>query len=140
MKLFDQSDQWRFSRIAEKRKTTILEGEDARIAAIMEEHPEFDPFWSLGEASASPQEIQGQIVNPFVHITLHLQIQNQIEREFPQEVKQAFLRLVEQGESDHEAIHQIISVYANLYFKALRRGQSFDESEYSIQLKYLTAS
>jgi hypothetical protein len=138
MKLFDPSDQWRFSRIAETRKVNILEGEDAKIAAIMEDHPEFDPFWSLGEASATPQEIQGQIVNPFVHVTLHLQIQNQIEREFPQEVKKTFLRLVEQGESDHEAIHQIISIYASLYFKALRRGQSFDESEYALQLRYLT--
>lgn len=138
MKLFDQSDQWRFSRIAEKRKNGPLEGEDARIAEIMEEHPELDQFWSLGELSASPQEVNGQIVNPFVHVTLHLVVQNQIEREYPQEVKKTFLRLVEQGENDHDAIHHIIGVYANLYFKALRKGQPFDESEYAIQLGYLT--
>ena len=90
MKLFDQSDQWRFSRIAEKRKNGSLEGEDARIAEIMEEHPELDQFWSLGELSASPQEVNGQMVNPFVHVTLHLVVQNQIEREYPQEVKKNF--------------------------------------------------
>ncbi|MHB1286016.1 MAG: DUF1841 family protein [Leptospirales bacterium] len=138
MRLFDPSDQWRFSRIAEKRKTEELEGEDAKIASIMAAHPELDPFWSLGEASASPQEVDGQMVNPFVHVTLHLVVENQIEREYPQEVKKTFMRLVEQGDTEHDALHSIISVYANLYFRALRKGQSFDESEYTMTLGYLT--
>jgi hypothetical protein len=139
MKLFDPSDQWRFSRIAEKRKTEKLEGEDSRIAEIMDAHPELDPFWAMGEGSASPQEINGQIVNPFVHVTLHLIVQNQIDREYPPDVKKTFLRLVEQGETEHEALHRIIGLYADLYFRAVRRGQSFDESEYTLALGFLTA-
>ncbi len=139
MNLFDRENQWRFSSIAQRKKTVTLEGEDQVIADLMDLHPELEPFWSLGEGSASPQEVNGTIVNPFVHVMFHLQIQNQIEKEYPAEVKKTFLRLVEQGLSDHEALHALIGVFADITFRATRRSQSFDETEYVLSLERLTA-
>ncbi|MDA8060006.1 MAG: DUF1841 family protein [Leptospirillum sp.] len=138
MNLFDRENQWRFSSIAQRKKTGPLEGEDQSIAELMDLHPELDPFWELGEGSASPQEVDGVIVNPFVHLMFHLQVQNQIEKEYPPEVKMAFLRLVEQGLSDHDALHAIISVFADIAFRATRRAQTFDETEYVSSLSRLT--
>ena len=138
MNIFDKKNQWRFTKLAERRKMNdALEGEDAQIANVMDQHPEFDEIWPLGEMSAHPQEVNGSIVNPFVHATLHMIIEKQIEMENPPEVAETLKVLLTEGVDRHEAIHRILSVYADLYFRNFRKGVSFEEAIYLEGLKQL---
>lgn len=138
--LFDRDNQWRFTSIAKKRRhAASLEGEDALIAQAMDLHPELDPLWELGELSATPQEVQGTIVNPFIHTALHVLIEKQLADKSPPEIVEALASLLQRGVDRHEAVHAIASIYADLYFTTFRRGQHFEETTYIELLKQLAA-
>jgi hypothetical protein len=138
MNLFDKENQWRFTKIAEQKRNKIkLEGEDALIAEVMNQHPEFDTIWPLGEFSAQPREIGGMVVNPFVHTALHVIIEQQIEKERPPAIAETFKKLLSQGKERHEASHQIATIYANHYFTTFRKGQPFDELSYVLDVQTL---
>lgn len=109
----------------------VTSDDDRVIADLLHLHPEFDPFWNDSAIDPTrPQEIGGDMVNPFVHIALHLIIGKQIRQGMPAQVKKAYLHLVERGESDHEALHLLMGWYGKLYFESVRRSDSFDEARY----------
>ncbi len=138
--LFDRDNQWRFTTIARKRQRAVpLEGEDALISEAMALHPELDPLWELGELSATPQEVNGQVVNPFIHTALHVLIEKQLTDKSPPETVETLGALLRRGVDRHEAVHAIAAVYAELYFTTFRRGQHFEETSYVELLKLLAA-
>ncbi|MFZ5862767.1 MAG: DUF1841 family protein [Nitrospirota bacterium] len=138
--LFDRDNQWRYTGIAEKRRqNTPLDGEDELIAQAMDLHPELDPLWELGELSATPQEVNGTVVNPFIHTALHVLVEKQLQTKSPPEIVDALNVLLRRGVDRHEAVHAIASVYADLYFTTFRRGQQFEELTYVELLKQLVA-
>lgn len=139
--LFDKDNQWRFTTIAKRRlEAGNLEGDDALIAAAMDLHPELDAMWDLGELSATPQEVNGTVVNPFIHTALHVLIEQQLLDKSPPEVVETLTVLTGRGADRHEAVHAIAAVYAELYFTSFRRGQSFEETSYIELLRQLVAS
>ncbi|HIE80186.1 MAG TPA: DUF1841 family protein, partial [Nitrospinaceae bacterium] len=115
-----------------------IEELDSRIAHVMDLHPEFEEIWTMGEMAAYPQEINGQIVSPFVHTVLHTIVDSQIRTEQPEFVIKAFNKLREQGMEEHEVLHAIIAVYADLHFSSFRQGKPFDQLDYESRLGYLS--
>ena len=114
---FDKETQTRILRVASDRHQGLdIEELDERIAYVMDLHPEFDEIWKMGEMAAYPQEINGQIVSPFVHTVLHTIVDSQIRTEQPEFVVKTFNKLREQGMEEHEVLHAIIAVYADLHF------------------------
>jgi hypothetical protein len=59
----------------QRRKPGNLEGRRPHRGG-MDLHPELDAMWDLGELSATPQEVNGTVVNPFIHTALHVLIEN----------------------------------------------------------------
>ena len=138
--LFDRDNQWRFTTIAKKRRQAEpIDEEDALIVQAMDLHPELDPLWELGEMSATPQEVNGTVVNPFIHTSLHVLVEKQLQSKSPPEIVDALNALLNRGIDRHEAVHAIASVYADLYFTTFRRGQQFEELTYVELLKQLVA-
>ena len=136
---FDKESQVRVLHVAAGREEgKDFEEFDARIANIMDMHPEFDEIWKQGELATHPQEINGQIVNPFVHTVLHVIIDKQILTEQHEFVPETYRRLKDQGMEDHHALHAIIAVYAELYFSTFRQGKQFDTLDYESRLAYLS--
>jgi len=136
---FDKETQQRILRVAGQS----IEGQDVdeideRIAHVMDLHPEFEEIWKMGEMAVYPQEIDGRVVNPFVHTVLHVTVDKHIIDESPDFVIANFLRLKEEGADEHEALHSIIGVYADLYFKNFRRGDTFSNLDYQAELEQLT--
>ena len=111
---------------------------DEQVATILEMHPEFDPIWEEGEMAMIPREVNGQIVNPFVHTVLHVIVDRQILMGNPEFVSEAFTRLTGQGMDPHESLHAIIAVYADLHFSSTRRGGQFDSLDYETRINFLT--
>ena len=136
---FDKETQVRILRVASDRHHgRDIEELDSRIAHVMDLHPEFEEIWTMGEMAAYPQEINGQVVSPFVHTVLHTIVDSQIRTEQPEFVIQAFNKLLEQGMEEHEVLHAIIAVYADLHFSSFRQGKPFDQLDYESRLGYLS--
>ena len=136
---FDKETQVRVLQVAAGREEgKTFEELDERIASVMDLHPEFDEFWKQGELAAYPQEINGQIVSPFVHTVLHVTVDKQINLGQPDFVPQTYKRLRDQGLNEHDALHAIIAVYAELHFSSFRKGQPFDTLDYQSKLEYLS--
>ena len=136
---FDKETQVRILRVASDRHHgRDIEELDSRIAHVMDLHPEFEEIWTMGEMAAYPQEINGQVVSPFVHTVLHTIVDSQIRTEQPEFVIKAFNKLREQGMEEHEVLHAIIAVYADLHFSSFRQGKPFDQLDYESRLGYLS--
>lgn len=131
MSLFDKGHQLHYTRVAAMRQDqSPLTGGDELISDVMDLHPEFDPFWALGELSATPQEVNGTIVNPYIHTALHVLIEKQLDTLVPPEAMNALQHLESSGYSRHEALHQILGIYADIYFTNFRKGLAFEELSY----------
>ena len=136
---FDKETQIRILRVASDRQQgREIEELDDRISHVMDLHPEFEEIWTMGEMAAYPQEINGQIVSPFVHTVLHTIVDSQIRTEQPEFVVAAFNRLCEQGMEEHEVLHAIIVSYADLHFSSFRQGKPFDHLDYQSRLGYMS--
>ena len=136
---FDKDSQVRVLQVAARREEgQSFEELDARIAHIMDMHPEFDEIWKQRELATHPQKINGQVVNPFVHTVLHVIIDKQILTGQFEFVEETYLRLKDQGMEDHSALHAVIAVYAELHFSSFRQGKLFDTLDYESRLAYLS--
>src|SRR3990172_8810145 len=139
--LFDKDNQWRFTTIAKRRlEAGNLEGDDALIAAAMDLHPELDAMWDLGELSATPQEVNGTVVNPFIHTALHVLIEQQLLDKSPPETVETLNVLTGRGADRHEAAHATAAGPAELYFTSCGRGQSFEKPSYIELRRHLVVS
>ncbi len=135
---FDKETQTRILRVAGDRSEGLdIPEVDERIAEIMDLHPEFDSAWEMGELAIYPQEIEGKIVNPFVHTVFHVMIDKQITDESPDFVAETYQRLLDEGVESHDALHAIIGVYAEIYFSMMRQGETFSNLDYKEQLSRL---
>ena len=135
---FDKESQTRVLEIAEMREAgKTLEGEGLRIGRILDLHPEFDSLWQQGELACYPQEVDGKVVNPFVHVVLHVKVDRQIQNEEPYYVPVAYNRLTSQGMDFHESLHTIIGEYADIYFATFRKGDAFDNLAYQARVEAL---
>lgn len=135
---FDKETQERVLRVAaDRNQGKDFEELDECIARIMDMHPEFDQAWEMGEMAVYPQEIEGKVVNPFVHTVLHVIVDQQIQDEAPDFVTTSYKEMVDMGMENHEILHNLISVYADLYFTNFRRGDNFSNLDYQERLKQL---
>lgn len=136
--LFSKEALGLYKKIIEKMKAgEALSDDAALIAEAIGQHPEFTPFWSQGEKAFQPQEIDGYIVNPLVHIGLHVATEKQLADETTPEVSDALAALLDEGLSRHEAIHKIAALWGDHYFRSVRRGSPMDQTAYQIELQAL---
>ena len=136
---FDKESQQRILRVAaDKNEGRPIEEIDGQIARVLDLHPEFDSIWEEGEMASIPREVNGMIVNPFVHTVLHVTIDRQLQLEAPEFVAAAYQRLTSHGMESHEALHAIIAIYANLHFASTRRAEQFDALDYETQINGLS--
>jgi hypothetical protein len=139
--LFSKEALGLYKQIIEKMKTgATLSGDAALIAEAIGQHPEFTPFWSQGEQAFQPQEIEGYIVNPLVHVGLHVATEKQLADETTLEASETLSALMKAGMTRHEAIHKIAALWGDHYFRSIRRGNPMDQIGYLIELQALGES
>jgi len=136
--LFSKEAIGRYARIwGQIQKGETLTGDAQLIAEAMQGHPEFNPYWLCGEAAFQPQEIEGYVVNPLVHIGLHVAVEKQLADESPPEINLVLSALLKSGLSRHDAIHKIAGLWGDHYFRSVRRGSPIDPMAYAIELAAL---
>jgi len=113
-----------------------LEGEDAVIGALMQDHPEYREAWDREEPPRQPEyTIEG--VNPFLHVSIHLVVENQAALGEPPEVREANDRMQRNGRTSHDAAHRIGTVLADEIRKALLGGRPVNISRYRRRVRQL---
>ncbi len=113
-----------------------LQGEAARLAQVMRDHPEYRVAWeSAGGASDRDYTIGG--VNPFVHLTMHVAVESQLAEGEPPETTATLERLLGSGLSRHEAVHRIANVMVEQVWKMHRENRGFDRPAYTQALSDL---
>ena len=109
-------------------------GEEARLAAVMKEHPEYRVAWE--SPRRLPESTIGG-VNPSLHVTMHNVVENQLAQNEPPEAAQALERLLAAGASRHEAIHRVADLMARQIWRVQREKRPFDRPAYIRALKSL---
>ncbi len=138
---FDKETQIHILRVAgERAGGSDIAEVDQRIAQVMDMHPEFNATWEMGDMAIYPQEIDGKVINPFVHTVWHVMVDKQIHDESPEFVAETYNRLMKEGLDSHEALHAIIGIYAEIYYSNFRKGDSFSNLDYETNLARLSVN
>ncbi|RLE14167.1 hypothetical protein DRJ04_02900 [Candidatus Aerophobetes bacterium] len=112
-----------------------LSPEDKRLAKILQEHNEYHKIWE--SVPASPNRSAGE-QNPYLHVYLHLAIENQIAEENPRQVNRYISRRISQGVDRHNAIHEVVAIFSEYLFDALRYRKPFDRLSYIQKLSEMS--
>lgn len=111
-----------------------LEGEEAILARMMQEHVEYHKVWErLNEISG--EEFMIDDVNPIMHVSMHSVIENQLEQNTPPEARKALDALLKRDVSRHEAIHAIAYEFNMELFPVLKHSRPFNNIAYKRRLE-----
>lgn len=97
--------------------------EDGRRQLVEADHPD------LAAAIAGDLdevEVDGEPMNPRLHLLLHQLVANQIWHDDPPEMWQAARRLAAAGYDRHEVLHMLASVLAGEVWEVMRHEKPFD--------------
>ena len=123
---------WEMSGLDESR----LSEEDRSLVEAMRLHPEYYDLWGrLDEVSDEELERDGS--NPILHIIIHQTVENQIAANEPPETAKTLERLLSQGKTRHEAVHEIGIVLAEEMFGIMTTKQPYNEQRYIRKLRRL---
>ena len=123
---------WEISGLDESR----LSDEDRVLVEAMRMHPEYYDLWGrLDEVTNEELERDGS--NPILHVIVHQVVENQIAANEPPETAKTLERLLSQGKTWHEAVHEIGAVLAEEMFGIMKSNRPFNEQRYVRKLRQL---
>jgi hypothetical protein len=97
-----------------------LEGDEAILAEILKQHPEYSDTWESAAVLDPHEEVVQDGANPFGHIAIHQIIANQIANRDPPQTTETLDALMQAGYTRHEAIHAIGAILAQEIIEILR--------------------
>lgn len=115
---------------------SLLSDEDKVLLEVMQMHPEYDDLWDRID-KITEEELEEIGHNPVMHILFHQTIENQIAGGDPPETAETLERLMNQGHSRHEALHQISAVLADEIFEMLDSERTYNNRLYVKKLQRL---
>jgi hypothetical protein len=114
-----------------------LEPLEAQIAAVIEEHPEYQHALQDADAVDADYAPGGGRTNPFLHMGMHLAIRDQIATDRPAGIRAAFQRLARRSDA-HAAEHAVAEHLAEMLWQAQRSGLPPDEQVYLRRVERMT--
>ena len=109
---------------------------EARIAAVVAEHPEYQGALS-GTEFDRDYTPEGGRTNPFLHMGLHLGIREQVATDRPPGIAKIHARLTAQQADPHAAEHRMIECLAETLWEAQNTNRTPDEALYLERLRRL---
>jgi Domain of unknown function (DUF1841) len=100
---------------------------DERHLLILAEHPDLARAIERGEQEVV---IDGEPINPRLHITMHELIVNQLWDNDPPEVWQTTRRLLAAGHERHDILHMLGAAAAEELWQVLHENVPFDRERY----------
>ncbi len=113
-----------------------LDGDDAQLAQVLREHPEYYEVWDHAN-----EFLQEQVViegaNPFLHVVLHQVVENQAAQNNPPEVRAVLEFKESRHVPRHEAVHAVANEFVQLLWRTLHDHEPFDNDAYRQRLNKL---
>ncbi len=117
-------------------KSEVLSPLEAQIAAVIQEHPEYQAI-----LEKAPQDTEftpeGGQTNPFLHMGLHLAIREQVATNRPAGIATVHRNLSQKSGDAHNAEHQMIDCLAETLWEAQNANSAPDEQKYLERLHSL---
>lgn len=113
-----------------------LAGDEALVAQVLGEHPEFGRHWESAEAAVAAR-FDGQEANPFLHVHLHLTVEQQLRGNDPPEAREFCERRTAIGDSAHAIRHRLMGALAEEVERMVRAREPFDEAAYRRRVRKL---
>ena len=112
---------------------------EQQIAAVIGEHPEYQPLLEGGDDAMQRDYFpeQGES-NPFLHMGMHLALREQLATGRPVGIRATWQELHGKLGDAHEAEHRMMECLAQALWEAQRNGSPPDEAGYLYCLKRLT--
>ena len=117
----------------------VLSPLEAQIAAVIEDHPEYQSLMVEQTVDDDFTPDEGQ-TNPFLHMGLHLAIREQVATDRPPGIAAIFDRLAERTGDRHAAEHEALESLAETLWEAQRSGALPDEAAYLERLRRTAGS
>ena len=124
------ADAWQ-----KQRAEQALSPLEAQIAAVIAEHPEYEPAVT-GDLDKD-YTVAGGETNPFLHMGLHLGIREQVATNRPAGIRTIFEQLATRLGDAHAAEHRMIDCLAEAMWTAQRENRPPDELQYLESLRKL---
>jgi hypothetical protein len=109
---------------------------EAQIAAIIEQHPEYEAAVS-GDDPDRDYTPEGGQTNPFLHMGLHLGIREQVATDRPPGIADLYREITARMGDPHAAEHQMIECLAETLWEAQSQNRAPDEERYLERLRRL---
>lgn len=137
----DRTQMRRFlGQVWRKKKTgAALEPLERLIAAVIAQHPEYQPLLE-GIEKALDQDFDREsgASNPFLHLGMHIAIQEQLTSDRPSGILAVYQTLCRRCGDAHRAEHQMMDVLGEILWLAQRDKRAPDEELYLQKLKSYT--
>lgn len=115
-----------------------LEPLEQLIAAVIREHPEYQPVLSdIGIALNREYPPEMGQTNPFLHMGMHIAIREQVGSGRPEGILDLYRRLCQRAGEAHVAEHWMMECLGETLWEAQRAGQEPDEQSYLERLRRL---
>lgn len=119
------------------RNPDSLEGEEKVLAEQMVAHQNYHEIWENIDKIAEHAFDPAKDENPFLHISLHVTLERQISENEPPAAREAYERLVGNGEDPHDARHAILRVLVQEMWHVMTQGHEFNHQRYREELEKL---
>lgn len=114
-----------------------LEPLEDQIVGVLEQHPEYQPIVTGGDALDRDFTPEGGVTNPFLHLGLHLAIREQVATDRPAGIASVHRGLCERLGDVHAAEHRMIDCLGEALWRSQRSGLPPDEAAYLESLRRL---
>lgn len=107
-----------------------LEPLERSIAAIVEEHPEYQQAMVDPDALARDYPVEDGETNPFLHMGMHMTIIEQVGSDRPSGIRALYARLRANHPDTHELEHAMMQCLARSLLSSQERNEPPDEQAY----------
>jgi hypothetical protein len=121
---------WEIASLDESR----LPPDDRLLVEAMRLHPEYYDLWTRLD-SVSDEELERDQSNPVMHVVIHQIIESQLAANNPPETAQNLARLLEQGLTRHDAVHEIGKALARNIAQLMKFQRPFNDQLYVRRLR-----
>ncbi len=115
----------------------ILSPLEAQIAAVVDEHPEYQSLVAQDNIAMS-FSVESSQTNPFLHMGLHLALREQVSTDRPAGIAAIQRKLARRHGDPHAAEHRMQEALAETLWEAQSENRAPDEVKYLERLRQLS--
>ncbi len=116
---------------AKRRRGETLEGLEAQVAGVIEQHPEYHPLLADEDAAIGGEwHADSGDSNPFLHMGMHIAILEQLSTDRPAGLRTAYQGLMMKLGDAHAVEHRMMECLGRIMWEAQQSGREPDERAY----------